>query len=178
MQHDTAIYLDMDGVFTDFSKSAHRVFEHYEHLQGLYGEDVEHCEVRSKLRDEMIVAIRNTPDFWHTLEWEQNGKELYDFIIKNFAIENISMLTAPMSGDYQQCVEGKLHWFNTNLKEVRSIIIDDLKWNHVGKIKAKNQILVDDREKNIRKWREAGGYGILHHHTNLEHTLKELGQFI
>ena len=43
---------------------------------------------------------------------------------------------------------------------------------------APNHILIDDKMKAIKPWREAGGIGILHADAKIERTLRELARYL
>ena len=171
-----ALYLDMDGCFTDFTKSAYEVFEHFHILDGVYSDQI-NCVKKKQLRDDMVEAIKAKPDFWHTLPWIKGGLTLAAYVIANFDLKNVTMLTAPMGSD-PNCHDGKRYWMRNNLPEIKNIIIDDDKYKYVGHLKGDVQILIDDREKNIDLWTKAGGIGILHHHNTLNNTLTELSKHI
>ena len=178
--NNTALYLDMDGVFTDFITQAHKAFKYFHLLEGLY-EDELTAVGKMKLRDQMRWDIANYEDFWSKMPWERGGKKLYNFVHKNFNHDNIHILTAPLSND-PTCHNGKTQWIKDNFTKINNIVdrmlIDDIKWNYVNHLKADYQILVDDRTKNINLWIEHGGIGILHDSSNVEATIEKLSRYI
>jgi ribosomal protein S9 len=95
------------------------------------------------------------------MEWMPDGRKLWDAIKKY----DPTILSSP--SNHVSSVEGKKTWLKKNLPEV-SYIIE----KHKEKYADKDSVLIDDREKNIKKWEEAGGIGILY--KNAEDTIKKL----
>lgn len=100
-------------------------------------------------------------DFWESMPWMPEGHKLWDAIKKY----DPTILSAPTRA--ASSVEGKKKWLKNNLPGVPYIIEHDK-----SKYAKPDAILIDDREKNIKAWEEAGGIGILH--KNSDQTLKEL----
>ena len=59
------IYCDMDGVLCDFAKGVEKVI----------GKSISQWSYGSK--SEKWDKIKSTPKFWHTLPWENDGKQLW-----------------------------------------------------------------------------------------------------
>ena len=167
-----ALYLDLDGCFSNFCESAYELFDRFDELEGLYSDEVKTDEMKI-LRAEMVQAIANKKDFWHTLPWTSNGKKLYEYIKDNYDMSKVSVLTAPMSNDPNCCL-GKLHWVTHNMPEIKNIIIDDAKYKHIHNVTADVQILIDDRIKNVEQWYHEGGMPILHHNDDINLTIEVL----
>jgi 5'(3')-deoxyribonucleotidase len=128
------IYLDLDGCITNFDKA------------------IEKIGVSKKDGAKFWVTINKAgTKFWSEMEWMPDGKQLW----KAVEIYKPTILTAP--SNHKDSITGKKEWLDKNLPEV-PYLIDQDKAAHAGK----NKILIDDREKNIKKWEEAGGIGILH----------------
>ena len=124
----------------------------------------------------MIQSVVKTDRFWSDLPWEPGGKELYKFIKQNkFRFSSISFLTAPLKSD-PRCVSQKQEWIMTNFKNIHldAFYADSKKWDYVGKQEGELQILIDDRPKNISKWKANSGFGILHNSKNYESTISKL----
>ena len=101
--------------------------------------------------------------FWIRLKWMPDGHELWNYI-KHF---NPSLLSAPSREKSSRI--GKRVWVKHNLPGVKLILANASdKQNYSGE----NQILIDDRDKNIEQWRSKGGIGILH--TSAADTIKQL----
>jgi hypothetical protein len=100
-------------------------------------------------------AIRDTKDFWATLDWMPGAKRLYSFIQKY----DTNILSAYSSSDTNSR-SGKLKWLGKNTKIKR------------GTTDGKPNILIDDYKKNIVEWESNGGIGV--HHTEVGKTVAEL----
>ena len=164
------IFCDMDGVLTDFDKG-------YEELTGMTS-----AEGDKKGPKAFWKPISDAgEDWWTHLDWMPDGKELWDFI----APYKPTILTSPSADP--TCKTGKMKWLKRELdlgqdfytsnpdkwKPHYRIIIQKHKHKFVRN--GKNDILIDDTQKKIDAWREAGGTAILHTSTeNTLNTLKEI----
>ncbi len=92
-----------------------------------------------------------------------DGKQLWDYI-KQY---NPSLLSAPSKEKSSRI--GKRVWVKHNLPGVKLILANAV---DKQKFSGENQILIDDREKNIEQWRSKGGIGILH--ISAADTIKQL----
>ena len=172
-----ALYLDMDGVFCNFEERIRKIFPDFEKMNGLYHDEMKDPE-HHLLYERMVSAILNDPKFWENLDWMPGGEKLHSFILANQEYLNVAIMTAPISDD-SRCCGQKQNWIKRNFKfKPKMFFCADDKWNYVGKIKGKYQVLIDDRVKNINKWNQHRGIGILHHHGSVDQTIKELQELI
>ena len=146
------IYCDMDGVLADFDKG-------YKDLTGITTQEAD-----AKGAEFFWEPIAKAgASFWIKLKWMPDGKQLWDYI-KQY---NPSLLSAPSKEKSSRI--GKHVWVKRNLPDVKLILANAVdKQNYSGE----NQILIDDREKNIEQWRSKGGIGIFH--TSAADTIKQL----
>ena len=145
------IYCDMDGVLVNFDKGYH----------DLTGNDIKgEFFTDSHFWDPINKAGKN---FWVNLEWQPDGKELWDYI-KQYKPK---LLSAPSRQDDSRV--GKHEWVERELPGV-PLLLRTAK--HKKDFADPNSILIDDRLDNIQGWREKGGIGI--HHTSTNETIKEL----
>lgn len=144
------IYCDVDGVLVDFDKG-------YYDLTG----------TKASLEtppDQFWEPISKAgSDFWANLEWMSEGKQLWDYIKKY----KPKLLSAPSRENSSRI--GKREWVKNNIPEAKLILAAAELKQHYASPKS---ILIDDREKNINEWVEAGGIGILH--TSTSDTIKQL----
>ena len=155
------IYCDMDGVLTDFVKAANKV-------TGLNWEGLR--------TNQDWDSIRDTPNFWATMPWKRDGKQLWKYIKKY----NPSILSSSVQPQQDpNCKPGKYRWLSKNLGLNNSARInlvrrkqkqDYVRVNQSGKMGV--AVLIDDYPKNIREWTAKGGIGILH--TNTSSTISAL----
>jgi len=99
------------------------------------------------------------------MEFMPDGRKLWDAIKKY----DPTILSSPTR--HPSSVEGKKKWLKENLPGVPYIIESKKE-----KYAEPGAILIDDREKNIKKWEDAGGIGILY--KNAESTIKKLDEIM
>ncbi len=131
------VFLDMDGVLSDFDTHAK--------TQGKYNE-------HGKPKWEELDA-----KWWATMPAYEGMKQFYNDM-KQFG--NVRMLTAPTLS--AGCYQGKAEWVDTQFGKwgLNDLIICRAMDKHL--LARPNHILIDDRQKNIDEWNAAGGIGILH----------------
>ena len=151
-RHKYVIFVDMDGVLCNFDKM-------FKSKSNLLDRKDESPEVQEKVR-KFLGAQDET--FWSTMEWMPDGRELWDFV-KDM---NSKVCSTPVRNDASKV--GKLLWCKEHLGEDVEVILTEDKEQYAGP----THILIDDRESNIDKWREAGGIGILY--TSTKESIRQL----
>lgn len=159
------IYFDMDGVLADFEKGVQDLCRMEPLPQNGKRRD-------PKLDDLMWERIRETDHFYSRLEMMPGAKELFDQVWVKYG-DRCEILTGiPREERGIVTAEAdKRDW-------TRRLLSADVKVNAVCRKEKQNfcagpeSVLIDDREKTIREWRELGGTGILH--TSAEETVREL----
>jgi nicotinic acid mononucleotide adenylyltransferase len=146
------IYVDMDGVIVDFDGG-------YEKLTGITTKEAD------KKGPEFFwkPISKAGAKWWITLKWMSDGKQLWDYVKKY----NPELLSAPSREEASRL--GKRVWVKRELPGVKLILKSADKKQEFA---SSNSILIDDREKNIEQWKNAGGIGILH--TDAASTIKQL----
>ena len=153
------IYCDMDGVLCDFAKGVEKVI----------GKSITQWSYGSK--SEKWDKIKSTPKFWHTLPWENGGKELWSFIKKH----QPHILSAYVEESFDpNCIPGKSHWARTKLGVApgRTNLVKRVQKQNYAKVAGQPAILIDDYKKNTDQFTAKGGIGI--HHTSTSNTIREL----
>lgn len=186
------IYLDMDSVIVDFvsmalikmnlpsnlkTKLAKKALKKINKNQ-FETQDLIFDTAPKETKNYLLSLVKNSIYLWANLPWMNDGKELYRFLIKNHKQMNfnIKILTSPID---KECEIGKLLWIMNNItnkfsKEYKfnfllnDVIFEKDKWIYAHP----NSILIDDSQKNIEKFIEHQGIGILHINSN--QTIKEL----
>jgi hypothetical protein len=151
-QENYKIYLDLDGVLTDFIGSINKMF----HVKNFK----DWKKMKSKKRWEKITAegIR----FWSKMPWTHDGRRLWNYLKDKY---DITILSAHPS-DKGTSVEGKKEWITKNLGPTYAKNAIITLGVNKQKYANKNSILIDDSDRNIRQWRSKGGIGILHKSAN------------
>ena len=153
------IYCDMDGVLCDFKTAAEKVT----------GMPIMKWMYASK--SEKWQKIKDTPKFWHTLPWQAGGRQLWSYISKF----DPHILSAYVEESYDpNCIPGKTKWLSKNagISNRSKINLVRRKEKKLFAKKGNPSILIDDYEKNVREFINAGGTGI--HHTNTSKTIAQL----
>ena len=150
---DYKIFLDMDGVLVNFD-------EQFKELTGEYPKQYE----QTHTPDEFWEAIDSAGvGFWRGMKWMPGGEALYNRAAKHDHV----LLSSPSRSEVSKI--GKRLWRRDKTPNTKLILSRSyLKKNYA----APNHILIDDRESNIKQWRDAGGIGILY--KSAEQVNKEL----
>lgn len=163
------LFVDLDGVLADFEHGIQQA------LKTVYGPDTEYSEQQyendSKYRNQMWKAVKqyqnkHDHELWYELPLLNDANQLWNFV-KQYNPEILTATGNPEYGSDQQ----KRKW-------VAKHFGNDVQVNLVRKAAEKKQhaaeshILIDDKEKAIQPWREAGGIGILH--TSAADTIAQL----
>ena len=151
------IFLDLDGVVADFNKGAANL------LDRPFGKG-------SKLSDADRKAIIASPSFWFDLPVLSDGKKVHKYA-KKFRLNILS--AAPI--DNPSAIPQKTKWVKKNLGTISGsvhIVQRARKKEFARKKDGTPNLLIDDREQNIREWENAGGIGILY--KNSKKTINKL----
>lgn len=143
------IFLDMDGVITDFNKSVCKQFD----LP--YPPQVYHFfpEIRERVSEFCDTS------FWHNLEWMHDGREILRAIMDTLGLEKVYLCTKIMPNI--ESASGKMMWIQDNLP----VYLDRVIIMSLGVPKyflaRPDTLLIDDRDKYVEEFTAAGGQGIL-----------------
>lgn len=131
------IYCDLDGVLADFNQ----------HYKNLFGKDP-----NKEDKFNIIQSCQSYPRFFRDIPVNPEGFELFGSLKGNY---DIKILTTPM--EYMEwCKYDKVQWVKENLGNY-DVYFSDQKYRYVGD---NQSILIDDNDKNIQQWNDAGGTGI------------------
>ena len=159
------VYVDMDGVLTDFERR-------FEQFAGVTPEEFiaqKTIEVGKPKADEQFLDLVDKQigvRYWAGMPWMPDGEKLYKHIKKY----KPTILTSPSRDESSRI--GKGVWIKRNMPNT------PYKFGYKASGKAKyatpSSILIDDREDNINAWKAAGGIGILFKST--EQVINELSK--
>jgi hypothetical protein len=140
---DITIFFDMDGTIADFIGKA------LEHNPQWTEDDLEGQTIPD---DKFWKHIIKIPNFWETLEPIKNGMEMLKYASDNGY--NVEILTAHSSNDHRS-IEGKKVWIKKHLSNfnISNIHFEKKKGKHAHS----KAILVDDLDKNLKEFKNAGG---------------------
>jgi hypothetical protein len=147
MENKYKIYLDMDGVITDFDKR-------FTDLAGMGPREYESSFGKDKFWDFIDSKEKGGGvGFWVGMPWMPGGPELYNRVSQH----DHALLSSPSRSESSRI--GKHQWKKKYTPSSKLILaLARNKQNYADG----NNILIDDRESNIQQWREAGGIGILY----------------
>ena len=135
------IFCDLDGVKADFAK-------HYEFL---FGHDCDSVD-----DDIMWANIHTIPTYWLDLPLMEDWNILWEYIKPHHPV----FLTGCPSSGFELADVGKRQYVRKYSGDYH--VITCLSKNKPIHMYSKGDILIDDLSKNIRRWEQAGGIGILH----------------
>ena len=144
--NEPTVFLDMDGVLVDF-------FSAFAKLA-----NVEHWKEMDAQRLQGVLDKIVGSDYFAKLPKTNACDSIVEMII-DFA-GAYSILSSPLRGDIANSTKHKRAWVMDNLspQPTTTIIVRDK--SQYALLNGVQNILIDDRENNIHKWQEAGGYGI------------------
>ena len=158
------IYVDMDGVLADFDRFC---VEHVGRSMETFATSAEGWE-SVKPWPNLYSLLKPMPDAYVLT------KGIYDIIEDmDFDLIQVEVLTAiPKIGRIPTAKDDKRRWlmdYFPNDFDAFNIgpLAEHKQYHCTG-----NDILIDDKLRNITQWREKGGIGI--HHINAKQTLVEL----
>lgn len=151
------IYLDMDGVIADFVKAIHKA-----HGRPYCYEDP---SARGCFEIETIWGTSandfwktDTYEFWNSVEPTPEAEGIVRLVEWAVGSENVAVLTSPSNGS--GCVPGKKDWMRRYFPQFHGRMIftsaDAKRF-----LAASDRLLVDDRDKNVKGFRDDGGRSIL-----------------
>lgn len=148
-------FVDSDGVFAAFD----------EHVFNLFG------ALPSQMHPARLWSnVKRHPTFWEDMPIKNGARELWDFVLPHSPI----VVTGCPTSDWDRAVSHKKAWWKQHFDHDH--VITCLSRDKAMHMHTKGDVLVDDMEKNIRRWEEAGGIGVLYHnHEQAIEDLKRLG---
>ena len=143
------IYCDMDGVLTDFDLQ----FSKISPIKVKTGYEFEKRYGKQKF---WSIVDSHGVEWWTEMPWMPEGKRLWKYLQK--VDPYVEILSAP-TRHVEVSGKGKRIWVERELgKDVKLNLV---KAEHKLLFAKPNNILIDDLEKNINGWKNAGGIGIL-----------------
>lgn len=149
------IFLDMDGVITDFVGGVCKAFS----KANPYPEETRDYSFWNAWPDisfKDVDAICNQ-EFWHNLKWVDDGRDILQAIMDTLGLEKVYLVTRPMNNI--ESPTGKWLWIRDNLPIWlhRTIITQAPKTLLVRP----DVLIIEDKDENVDEFIAAGGQGIL-----------------
>jgi len=133
-------FVDMDGVLADFDR----------HVQDLFG-----FHPRQIPDDDLWVLVQSLPDFWLTIPVKHGARDLWSAVQPYTPV----ILTGCPRSHYDLAAAHKVTWAKQHFGDTVNIITC-LSRNKAQYLQSTDDILIDDRGSNVRRWRKAGGRAI------------------
>ena len=168
---DYKIYCDMDGVIVDFITGANKIAKAHK-----FSRKWEELANRNANLAWDIINEKGS-DFWARLGWEKNGKKLWSYIEKyNPVILSAYPYNIENPDVKNNAIIGKKAWIEKHIGNEASAQAIICARKEKILFAEENAILIDDMEKNIKEWKQAGGIGILH--KSYRSTIKRLQELL
>lgn len=159
------LYLDMDGVLADFNRGV---------VELCHMKPVDQGHSTKEETDALWDAVRKVPHFYYQLKPIPGSVEMVKQLRQTYGdkVEILTGIPKPKRR-IEHAAEDKIQW-------THDILSSDIKVNIVYREEkpkyctGKEDILIDDYEKNIREWQKQGGTGILFQ--NVDDLMKQLFQ--
>ena len=149
-QNKPTVYIDMDGVLSDF-------FTEYAKLAGI--KDGDYRKIPSAAIDPTLNKMVGT-DFFNRLPKIGTANKLIQLVTK-FTGGDYSILSSPLRGDKDNSTRWKKVWIARELPiQPKEVLVTGRKESYATQSNGNPNILIDDRGKNVERWRSAGGFGI------------------
>ncbi len=156
----TRLFLDVDGVLSDFTTGAHKklgidlYYSNWPYKRGPDGSDWQN-ELGMSFDD--LSAICDF-DFWANLPWHSDGRAILDVVLGHFDTSDITLLTTPMP--HVMSASGKMAWIEKNLPDFKrqTIVCSEKKHVFAG---VPGAVLLDDSQRNFNYWRNHWGRAVL-----------------
>ena len=155
------IFLDQDGVLADFESGLTKAVGYKVDLTAKI--DVYDIEKRKLTAQRLFRNLDPLPDACKLVDWCINSGI------------HTEILTAAGTVNRTLVVKDKIDWIRRYVHP-HWIVIPTFSGTQKAAFAHKKAVLIDDRQRNIDYWEEAGGIGILH--KNADDTIKQLDYII
>lgn len=169
MPNPPHLYLDMDGVQSDF-------FTAWANVVGkkLYKEIGDRAAREASIDQLNQRGAQFVQDFFATLPVMPGGQRLVKWL-KDHGIA-FTILSAPLRGNHDASITGKLQWLDRhNPGTAGTAIFTGMKERFANR-QGVPAVLVDDYKQNIEQWRAAGGVAILYREHSLDSVIDQLAE--
>jgi 5'(3')-deoxyribonucleotidase len=146
------VYFDLDGCVAQFVRGALAV-----HGSTLKFTDITAWDMHEKmgLSEEAMYAPMGF-DFWSSLDTHWDGMALLQTYLSKWTGGQVSLLSTPINTP--GCRDGKTAWVEKHLPDYTArLFLGKDKSVHAGP----DRLLIDDADKNVEKFRGAGGKAVL-----------------
>ena len=148
--------LDMDGVLADFIGGACKAHGRQSPYKYRDNQGVFEIEKLWGMSAKEFWQPLEYEGFWYSLAKTPDADEIVEAAFSTFGRENVAILSAP--AEFRGCIPEKKEWMRVHYPELaKNMLFGSAKRFLAGP----NKVLLDDRDKNIESFRDAGGAGIV-----------------
>ena len=151
------IFLDQDGVLADFEDGLTKALGYKVNLKDK--KDVYDAEKRKLTAQRLFRNLEPLPDAWKLVDYCMNSGI------------HTEILTAAGTVNRTLVIKDKIDWIRRYVHP-HWIVIPTFNGSQKAAFAHKKAVLIDDRQRNIDCWVNAGGIGILH--KTADETIEEL----
>jgi len=146
------VFCDIDGVLTDFPKAFNARYG-LNIAEELFGE-ADFPRLLNRTIEEIDAGLDY--EFWSNLPWTDTGRQFLWSLEWIYGAENICLLSFPSYSP--EGPAGKIAWVKRELPDysMRLILAADKRF-----CASADAVLFDDRPRNVREFKAAGGHAIL-----------------
>ena len=155
------IFLDMDGVLADFEGGLTEALGYKVSLKDK--KDVYAEQKRQLTAQRIFRTLKPFPDAW----------KLVDYCMRSGIPTEVLTTAGTINRDL--VVKDKIDWIRRYIHP-QWTVIPTFKGTQKAAFAHKKAVLIDDRQRNIDAWVEAGGIGILH--KTADDTIEQLDEII
>jgi hypothetical protein len=158
------VYVDLDGVLVDLVSG----------LSKAVGKELS-LDRKAEFTEEFYkfinsMDVKYVAEFWRDLPQTKDCEKIWN-TVKYYKPKILTSVSDNVGGVY-----GKELWCFTNLGITSDYVYCSRKSYEKKNYASKMSLLIDDYDKNIEQWREAGGTAI--HHTDTDSTIQQFNEFI
>lgn len=158
------LYLDMDGVLCDFYSLFHSLYD----TDGKFNEAAFEDFVFSQRGFEKLQKMKNTDELLSNVFGLSRRNDLCISILSSAASPNDHVRLSHVENQ-------KRKWISQNLPEYEFTFKEFVRHKGCKALYAnKNTYLIDDDEKNVSEWIEAGGRAVLWNDNEFEKCMYEV----
>lgn len=159
------IFVDMDGVLTDFNKK-------YTQMFGMTPAEVRADRVNKQYSDNWHKFVDRFG--FEKLEWHPGGQDLVFFLE---SLENVQLCILTSAGGFDrhpEVQEQKLVWLNNNMIHWPAVVVPGRRFK--AGFASGDAFIIDDTPDVVKGFCENGGNGIIH--TDASKTIEVLSKWL